>query len=161
MTGIAIRTRLENFDKAEDLFRRLETANTQPLMEDIGDYVLSETLLNFDAEQTPEGEAWPQSIRAKEEGGKTLQDRGHLRDSYTYAASATEVAIGSNMIYAAIHHNGGTIRAKSGNLKFKIGDRWVQKKQVDIPARPALGLNEHMHADIGDQVLDFYRELVA
>ena len=51
--------------------------------------------------------------------------------------------IGSNLKYAAIHHFGGTIRAKRAKaLRFRIGDTFVMKIAVTIPARPALGEND-------------------
>lgn len=113
------------------------------LADEIGDYVLSETLFNFQDEQTPEGEPWEPSQRALDENGKTLQDRGHLRDSYTYVVSLAgdQVEIGSNMIYAAIHHFGG----EAG-----------RNKAVTLPARPALGITPAMEQDIGDMALAFY-----
>ena len=47
--------------------------------------------------------------------------------------------VGTNDIKAAIHQLGGIIRAKNKPfLKFKIGNQWVQKKEVRIPARPFL-----------------------
>lgn len=159
MSGIGMRVRLQNMDLPPRVMKKLADADTQSLMEEIGDYVLSETLLNFEQEQTPEGQPWDKSIRAREGGGKTLQDRGHLRDSYTFDALSDQVEIGSNVIYAAIHHFGGTIKGKDGNLKFKIGNRWSQKAEVEIPARPALGITDGMETEIGDLALDFYERL--
>lgn len=41
--------------------------------------------------------------------------------------------------YAAIHEYGGTIKPKVQKyLRFKIGERWITKKVVVIPARPYL-----------------------
>ncbi len=146
---------------ASKVFKRLQTADTTPLMEDIGEHLLFSTLMNFENEQTPEGEPWKPSIRAEEEGGKTLQDKGHLRDSYTYLAGSDQVEVGSDMIYAAIQHEGGEIRAKNGgNLRFKIGDRWVQTASVEIPARPALGIGPDDPAEIDALVQDFYQGLI-
>lgn len=93
----------------------------QPLT-DIGDFAVSEVLAGFDAAADPWGLPWQISQRAAEEGGKTLTDHGHLRDSYTYAVSADGVAVGSNMIYAAPHQFG-----------------WPKK---DLPARPQLPIRE-------------------
>lgn len=146
MTGIVLHTELRDFGVPERVLRRLADADTEPLMAEIGEYVLSQTLRNFDQEQTPDGERWTPSKRAERDGGKTLQDKGHLRDSYAYEASRDSVEIGSNIIYAAIHHVGG----KAG-----------RNRSVTIEPRPALGITEEDRAEIGEQTLDFYRRLVA
>ena len=160
MNGITLQYQLNTFAAAK-MLRRMEQVDTTPLMEEIGEQLLFSTLMNFENEQTPEGEPWAPSIRAENEGGKTLQDRGHLRDSYTYQASSDQVEVGSNMIYAAIHHEGGEIRAKNGgNLRFKVGDRWVQKPKVEIPARPALGIGPDDTHEIDEIVQNFYQEVI-
>lgn len=146
MSGLGMRVTLQNMDLSKQMLRRLERANTQPLMDEIGDVVLSETLINFDLEQTPEGEDWTPSQRAKSKGGKTLQDSGRLRDSYVYDAQRDQVEIGSNTIYSLIHHAGG----KAG-----------RNQSVDLPARPALGITNELESEIGDITLDFYRRLAA
>lgn len=55
------------------------------------------------------------------------------------------VKVGTNVIYAAIHEEGGMIFAKrplpgskTGRkwLRFKIGERWVTTDRVRIPRRP-------------------------
>lgn len=146
MSGIVLHAQLRDFGIPARVLRHLADADTEPLMEEIGEYVLSQTLLNFAQEKTPDGERWKPSRRAERDGGKTLQDRGHLRDSYAYEASRRKVDIGSNMIYAAIHHFGG----KAG-----------RGKKATIDPRPALGITDTDRAEIGAQVLDFYRRLVA
>lgn len=146
----------------QQLFNRLERADQTLLLGEIGEQLLQATLMRFDAEETPDGDKWEPSYRATAEGGKTLQDRGHLRDSYVYQVGGDYVEIGSDMIYAAIHHFGGLIKPKQpgGKLKFKVGDRFAQVDQVEIPARPALGLNDNDAGDIDEIVRDFYQELI-
>ena len=146
MSGLGMRVTLQNMGLPKQMLRRLERANTQPLMDEIGDFILSETLINFDLEQTPEGEDWTPSQRAKSQGGKTLQDSGRLRDSYVYDAQHDQVEIGSNTIYSLIHHAGG----KAG-----------RNQSVDLPARPALGITSELESEIGDMTLDFFRRLAA
>lgn len=133
-----------NIKRPRQAMQDLLDLNPADLAADIGDYLLSETLLNFDQEQTPEGDKWEASQRALNEGGKTLQDRGHLRDSYVYQVlgGGEAVEIGSNIIYAAIHHFGG-----------KTGRR---NKRIELPARQALGLTPGMESEIGDMALEFY-----
>jgi phage virion morphogenesis protein len=144
MTGVALNYKIDFSDPIRAL-EQLRGADRRLLAAEIGDYVVSETLLNFENQQTPEGESWEPSLRAQEEGGKTLQDFGHLRDSYTYAVALNgdSVEIGSNMIYAAIHHFGG----EAG-----------RNKAVTLPARTALGLTPEMETEIELMTIDFFNE---
>ncbi len=147
MTGVALNYSVDFTDPLRAL-EQLRGADRRLLADEIGDYVLSETLINFDQEQTPEGEGWEPSLRAIEENGKTLQDYGHLRDSYTYlvALNGDSVEIGSNLIYAAIHHFGGEAGRKSA--------------RIDLPARTALGLTADMEADIELMTIEFFNETI-
>ncbi len=139
-----------------EIDRALNADLREPL-EQIGAHIVAETLINFDQERTPEGEPWEPSQRAAEENGQTLQDHGHLRDSYTYAVSGETLVVGSDMIYAAIHHFGGEIKAKNGGyLKFPMGDQFVQVKSVTIPARPALGITDETETEIREMLIDYY-----
>lgn len=61
---------------------------------------------------------------------------GDLRQGIHMQMQGDSVVVGSPAKYAAIHQLGGTITAKTGLLRFKIGDKWVSKKSVTIPARP-------------------------
>lgn len=70
--------------------------------------------LRFRTQRGVDGNPWPKSYRAKTEGGQTLSLTRRLRNSITSAHSATQAVVGTNVIYAAIHQFGGTIRAKKG-----------------------------------------------
>ena len=68
---------------------------------------------------------------------------GRLANSITVSRSIDRNAltffIGTNVKYARIHEFGGIIRAKNAPyLAFKIGEKFIRKKQVVIPARPFL-----------------------
>lgn len=78
---------------------------------------------------------------AQEASGEVLNVRtGRLRNSIfgkMRGNDTLEIGAGSNVVYARIHEFGGTIKAKNAPfLKFQIGGRWAQVKQVQIPARP-------------------------
>jgi len=120
----------------------LSDIDKQQLAEDIGELLLEETLFNFEKEQSPTGEKWTQSQRAAD-GGKTLQDFGHLRDSIVYLASSDGVEIGSALVYAAIHQFGGNAG---------------RNNSVEIEARPFLGLNDSLETEIGEMVTDAYEQ---
>lgn len=73
-----------------------------------------------------------------------LRDSIKLRRFYQLSPGRTAEAViaagNSRVPYARIHEYGGTVRAKSKPyLTFKIGNRWIRKKQVVIPARPYMG----------------------
>lgn len=67
---------------------------------------------------------------------------GDLAGSIHYRLRGNATAIvGTNMVYAAIHEFGGTIKAKNAPyLVFRVsGGRYVRTKEVHMPARPYLG----------------------
>lgn len=150
---------------------RLEAAyarskDLSPLMDAIGMAMETSTDERFDNEATPDGRPWKQSIRAREDGGKTLTgpNSARLRNSITHAANADSVEIGSNLIYAGIHQFGGRITAKAGHLKFALpgGLGFVSVKGVNIPARPYLGIGGDDEQTIAELSADYlFEELAA
>lgn len=144
MSGIRLEIDLNN-NLVQQTLQRLQGADRAGLLAEIGEYQLSETLQNFDAERTPEGDAWQQSQRAKANGGKTLQDKGHLRDSYVYQVNGDNTELGSNMIHAAIHHKGG----KAG-----------RGRKITIVARTALGVTSQNENDISQIGLDYLQSII-
>lgn len=120
----------------------LEGSGKRELLDLIGIGEAENTRLRFVDQKGPDGVAWIPSIRAKTQGGDTLRDTGRLMNSITHRTADDFVEVGTNVLYAAMMHGGGTIKATGGGyLKFKIGNRWSQKKSVTIPARPFLGLD--------------------
>lgn len=126
----------------EEGFNKLlkKTKNLQPLMLDIGEYLVAETDDRFDEEKGPDGKAWKQSQRAKDENGKTLTDHRILRDSITHIADDNSVLFGAKGDYVAIHQFGG----KAG-----------RGLKSNIPARPSLGINDENEAEIKVMVGEF------
>ena len=128
--------------------------------EALGEAMRTSTLMRFKIGKSPSGKRWATSIRAQQEGGKTLIKSSVLRNSIQAKSDASGFAIGTNVAYAATHQNGDkgrTIMASRAKaLKFKIGDRWVSKKRVKItiPARPFLGLSDDDMREIKATVED-------
>ncbi len=152
--GRQIETRLA---KLIDAFDDLE-----PLLEGMGLYLESTTIERFETSTAPDGTAWKPSLRVRLEGGKTLVKSGSsgLRGSITSRASSRSVEVGTNKIYAGIHQFGGIIRPK--NAKFLafglpggLGLRRV--KEVEMPARPFLGLSTEDESELFAQVADYSR----
>lgn len=107
------------------------------LLGDIGEDIVGDVQDNIRAQRLADGSAMLQSQAAKDRKGKTLQDRGHLRDSYVYQIGGGVLQVGSNMVYAAIHHFGG---------------RTGRGGKTMIPARPVLGVNAKREEAIGNKL---------
>jgi len=120
-----------------------------PAMAAIAGLMESGTRQRFALGRDPEGKPWIPSQRAIEDGGKTLIDRGHLRDSIAGTHDATSAVVGTNLIYAAIHQKGGTIRAKpaapgidGSATKRALRTPFGPRASVKMPARPFLGFSQ-------------------
>lgn len=120
--------------------------NMKPVMERIASDMVKESQMNFRNSKGPEGEDWAKlsdtTISMRRGGSsKPLVDRGTLRRSISGRATDTQAIAGTNLIYAAIHQFGGTIKPRNGKaLKFGKNIR----TSVTIPARPYLGVNQRM-----------------
>lgn len=103
---------------------------------EIGEYLLGEIQDNLDGQKLADGSPMPQSAAAIARRGKTLIDRHHLYDSYTYQLVPEGLEVGSAMAYAAIHHFGG----ETG----RTGHRF------EMTARPVMGIGPAQEQRIGD-----------
>lgn len=138
----------------------LQRADTRELMRTVGEKVKTTTIERFRRGKSPDGKAWPVTIRQKlgDPRPPLLGTASKLSQSYTYRIEPRQVEVGSNLKYATIHHFGGVIRAKRAKaLRFRIGDAWIMRKVVRIPARPALGLNEEDEANLIHTAEDWLR----
>lgn len=135
-----------DFDRLRDLHGRIaalsESAFRRKLLAGLAEEVEGLILEGFQREETPYGKRWPQSYRARVEGGRTLSDTARLRNSLSIRSTSSEVRVGTNVIYAPVHQYGATIRAKNAPyLRFRLaGARrgkgpWVRTKSVKIPQR--------------------------
>ena len=127
----------------------------------LAEVVRDSTLERFRQGKEPEGRRWKTSIRAANEGGRTLIQSAQLRNSIHARSDASGFAVGTNVKHAATHQfgePGRTIRARRKKaLRFRINEHWVSKKQVriQIPARPFLGLSDEDMQEIKNTVEDF------
>ena len=104
---------LDTKDLERGLAQLLKNAtDNRPMMRGIATELVALTEDNFEDESFG-GEKWKQSQRAADEGGKTLQKDGGLAGSISTKAGNGFARIGSNKEYAAIHHLGGTVKAKN------------------------------------------------
>lgn len=165
---------------AKPLRARLERlvqvlADPTPINAGIAVELLSQTEQRFEDEGPGWAKLRPRTIKAREKKGKwpgkILQVSNALARSYVSDYGRDYSQVGSNLIYAAIHHHGGDIQreARSGtvrlrtdakgallrqgkNGKLAVFARRSHKRAVDrsfeakaytirIPARPALPID--------------------
>jgi phage virion morphogenesis protein len=146
MTGVAIR--IDDSDLAARLVQieGLADAPKDELANGIGRLVQEQTRRRIEEEKTaPDGTPW----KPNRAGTSILYAEGHLSRSVDYVASSHGVTIGSGLIYARIHQEGGTIKPKKGKaLRFMVGDAAVFARAVTMPARTWMGLSAENRADI-------------
>lgn len=131
------------------------------LMAGIGVYLEGTTGERFEHGEAPDGSKWKPSLRAQQTGEKTLVESGDLKTFITSQADSKSVAVGTNVIYAGIHQFGGTIRAKTAaGLRFSLpgGLGFRRVMEVEMPARPFLGLSAEDETEIIAQVEDYARD---
>lgn len=151
---------------AGELLKRLDkmkNLDVRGALNSIAEGLRTSTVERFTDEKSPEGKSWKQSIRAKENGGKTLTQTTQLKTSIRSEVNNTGLAVGTNDIRAATHQFGDerTIRAKNKkHLSFQIGGRWVKvaSVKVNIPARPFLGISDEDNQDIKDSLEALFEE---
>lgn len=152
--------------------------DTSAMMADITAAMLLSTQRRFEAEADPEGTAWPRlkprtaARRAKGRGNKPanpkiLRDSNRLYSSIIGQSSARSAEVGTNVIYAGIHQDGGTItqHPQSRVIRMrKVGKRRLFAKNshkratehratfgtrtIVIPKRAYLGVSEEDRAEI-------------
>lgn len=115
----------------------------EPFWGEVGRMLVNSTQHRMEQGIAPDGSPWPASLRVLFEGGKTMMDTLELYGSITYEASASGVAVGTNLIKAALLHYGGTVKPVTADaLAFNIGGVQVFAQSVTIPARPFIGLDD-------------------
>lgn len=138
--GVQIGMQVVDHDGFGRALERLIERGTdlQPILAEVGSYIQSEFEDHFEREAGPDGSPWvghsPVTLLTRGGSAKKLRHRGHLYASLAYSASQSQVAVGTNSVYARIHQFGG----KAG-----------RNRKVDIPARPFIGLNSENRQEIG------------
>lgn len=138
-------------EAARRLFRELgeRCRNPKPALAAIGDLMVESVQRNFEEKRSPDGAPWA-PVSAAYAAWKTRHKGRNADDilvlnrilmgSINRRATAREVAVGSNMPYAAVHQFGG---------------RTGRKGTATMPARPFLGVRESDWADIREIVTLF------
>lgn len=103
----------------------------------------------------PDGSGW----KANNERTSTLYASGELSRSVDYLVSGATLHVGSALVYARIHQQGGVIEPKEAKrLAFMVGNSLVFAMKVTIPARPYIGLSNEDRTDVIEMVADTIME---
>lgn len=166
-----ITIKLDGADAVRERLREISArvSNMSPIMKAIGERVVEQTRRRFEkGGPAPDGTPWAKPKTPNPKRIRTLTVSGQLRDSIRFQMiNANEVAIGTNKVYAAIHQFGGEITQgarselfqrnryvrgpKKGSFKKgSVAGRGLTFKgrEINIPARPFLGLSKQDSDDI-------------
>lgn len=143
MVGAAEVINIEIDDREiRDGLRALEDhlGNLRPFFLDIGEALLNSTRERFTTQTAPDGSPWaPLSDdykkRKKKHPDLILTLNGYLRGTLGYSATKDELRIGTPMIYGAAHQFG--------------------RAEINLPARPFLGLSDEDSTMILDALADW------
>lgn len=161
MAGASRSIAIEDEALREGLARIVDAGgNPRPVLEEIGIYAVKSTRDRFFDEQGPGGLPWLPSIRKLRQGGRTLTESGDLRDNISFEVGEDYVEWGTNLIYGGVNQFGATIRpVAAGALRFEIpGVGWITRKEVTIPARPFLGVDDADREAHGDILVHWLEE---
>jgi len=161
---------------------QLGQAGTGDLMSRVGEYLERTTKDRFATQTAPDGTPW-QALeeryrkRKKYNADKVLTLNTYLGKGIRYQVEGPyAVLVGSDRPYAAIHQFGGTIKmpardatvrlhSVNGRLRFakKSNTDATEKTvsigahEVNMPARPYLGVSAEDHAEVNAIVSDWIR----
>lgn len=104
---------------------------------EIGQSLLVNIRQGFEAERSPDGEAWeplkPATVRQRKgDAHPILQRKGRLKKTISWKVTPDSVIVGTNLVYAAAHQFGATINRAAGAIKlhFRRISRGENKGQV-------------------------------
>lgn len=158
---------------AQEALSRLWDAQTgmmqpAPLLRSMGERLLEFHQLRFQQQKSPDGIGWASlkpryQSRKRRNSDKILTRDGNLRNTLRWQVNTDELLFGTNRVYGAIHHFGGTIEiaARSQQAYYRqkksggIDNQFVRKNKsnfsqwhtipaytISIPARPWLGVSK-------------------
>lgn len=148
------------------------------LLESIGAVVESQTRRRIsDEKRAPDGSAWvPWSAdyaKTRHGNQSLLQGDGALLDSIEYQVQRNNVRVGSALAYAGVHQDGfsGAVQvpahirritqAFGKALQFPVYQSvGAFTRQMDLPARPYLGLSSDNQTELLAVIGDFWQDVM-
>lgn len=107
------------------------------ILREIGMSLLVNIRQGFEAERSPDGEAWeplkPATVRQRKgDAHPILQRKGRLKKSITIKVNPDSVVVGTSLAYAPVHQFGAAINRAAGAVKlhFRRIGRGPDKGQV-------------------------------
>jgi phage gpG-like protein len=161
--GVRLEVTFDDLPAREGVASLLASAaDLRPMMTIAGGIFENSTRNRFDTGRGPSGIPWPESWRARVDGGKTLVDKGLLRGSIisNVGANFVETGVDGRNVsskYARTHQFGATIRAKTAKGLAFVGPdgKFYMRQQVRIPARPFLGVDGEDLQDLLEAFVDY------
>jgi phage gpG-like protein len=122
------------------------------------------------------GVAWQPSkyVQNTRSGGKLLIGKGRLRRSIKYRVNGQNIVFSSDVAYAEIHNEGGTIHHPGGTAYFKNKGQtiWVSNRKaagknyprtkphnIEMPQRQFIGSHPQLTKEIEKELNDIFKIL--
>ncbi|PZP54343.1 MAG: phage virion morphogenesis protein [Agrobacterium fabrum] len=138
--------------------------NLLPVFKNIGEYETQVTKNRFITETDPDGAPWQdlnELYATTKKGPGKLRGETRRLSQIIYQAANDNVEIGSDVIYARIHNEGGVIRPKNASaLVFSMGGQTFKLKSVTIPRRRFLGFSDADLVEIQDIIQDHFQDAI-
>jgi phage gpG-like protein len=153
MSGFAIRLDIQDGQaKAIVVDLRQRGENTTPVMKIIGEIGRTSIVKNFESEGRPT--PWKKSKRALKDGGLTLTKSRRLAKSIVSKSSRDNVDIGTNVVYARIHNQGGDIKSPARERALRFGGIHPARMGENSvgPGRPTRSFASKRNAQFGMRV---------
>lgn len=156
---------VDDADTLAALQRLYEAAgNLLPVFKNIGEYETQVTKNRFITETDPDGVPWQDLndlYATTKKGPGKLRGETRRLSQIIYQAANDNVEIGSDVIYARIHNEGGVIRPKNASaLVFSIGGQTFKVKSVTIPRRRFLGFSDADQVEIQAIIQDHFQDAI-
>lgn len=175
-----VQIRAKNLAPLRKLFEKVRDFGADPteLLDIWGALLEASVRRRFDTGQGPGGVPWPISQRVARHGGKTLVDKGNLESSIRYDVRPGELEVGVDGVgasskFAYVHQFGfeGAVQiaAHTRTVSEAFGiplpgpvtqNVKAHSRNMKIPARPMLGIDDDDRRDMRDVARDHLRSLI-
>lgn len=158
-----IEIKVNNEQEIIKLLTKLADAasKTAPLMRILSGTMQSAVDQNFEAGGRP---AW---LGLTHREGKPLTNTGTLRNSIQPYSDNNTATVGTDLVYAAIHHFGGKTKPHKIKPRYKKALAFgggvygaINHPGSTIPARPFMTLTQQDEEDLIDDVQTYFRNLL-
>jgi len=161
MTGRSFDVAIQGLDEAITRLGQVAAIEPTDLADMAGHLVVLQTQERIRSEKTaPDGGAW----KPNRAGTSILYASGLLEESIHHQVADNVATIGSSLVYARIHNDGGVITPKKGKaLRFPVGGKRGRRggndqktrAKVVMPKRTFLGLSPANRQVIETKLAEF------